>query len=66
MKNETDMKRTYKTPAMKVRNIRCSQMLCESLTSVGEVNRGSRYDGSLYDYIYGEGSDGYDTSNNPD
>ena len=51
---------------MKVRNIRCSQMLCESLTSVGEVNRGSRYDGSLYDYIYGEGSDGYDTSNNPD
>ena len=67
MKNETDMKRTYKTPAMKVRNIRCSQMLCESLTSVGEVNRGNRYDGSLYDYIGGgKGSDGYETSSNPD
>ena len=51
---------------MKVRNIRYSQMLCESLTSVGDVNRGSRYDGSLYDYIGGEGSDGYETSSNPD
>ena len=52
---------------MKVRNIRCSQMLCESLTSVGEVNRGNRYDGSLYDYIGGgKGSDGYETSSNPD
>ena len=62
MKNETDMKKTYKTPAMKVRNIRCSQMLCESTTSVGEVNRGSRYDGSLYDYI----DEGYGDSDDPD
>ena len=62
MKNETDMKRTYKTPAMKVRKIQCPHMLCLS----GDVNTGSRYNGSLYDYIGGEGSDGYETSNNPD
>ena len=60
------MKKTYKTPAMKVIKIQSSQMLCESLTSVGEVNRGSRYISSGYDYIGGEGSDGYDTSSNPD
>ena len=52
---------------MKVRNIRCSHMLCESLTSVGEVTQGSSYHSSLYDYIGGgKGSDGYETSSNPD
>ena len=56
------MKKLYTTPRMKVIKIQCSQMLCLS----GDVNRGSRYDGSLYDYIEGEGSDGYETSNNPD
>ena len=61
MKNETDMKKTYKTPAMKVRKIRCSQMLCESLTSVGEVTQGSSCGGGLYDHI-----EIYGYSNNPD
>ena len=56
------MKKLYTTPRMKVRKNQCSHMLCLS----GDVNRGSRYDGSLYDYIGGEGSDGYETSNNPD
>ena len=36
MKNETDMKKNYKTPAMKVRTIRCSQVICMSLT----INKG--------------------------
>ena len=36
MKNETDMKKNYKTPAMKVRKIRCSQVICMSLT----INKG--------------------------
>ena len=56
------MKKEYKAPAMKVIKIQCSHMLCLS----GDVNTGSRYNGSLYDYIGGEGSDGYETSNNPD
>ena len=36
MKNETDMKKNYLTPAMKVRTIRCSQVICMSLT----INKG--------------------------
>ena len=47
---------------MKVRNIRCSQMLCESTTSVGEVTRGDRYFDSNYDYI----EEGYGDSDDPD
>ena len=30
------MRKTYKTPAMKVRTIQCSQMICMSLT----INKG--------------------------
>ena len=36
MKNETDMKKNYLTPAMKVRTIRGSQVICMSLT----INKG--------------------------
>ena len=36
MKNETDMKKNYLTPAMKVRTIQCSQVICMSLT----INKG--------------------------
>ena len=55
MKNETDMKKNYKTPAMKVRTIRCSQMVCGSLTddnavvmynvAVSESAEGNKYFG---------------------
>ena len=36
MNNETDMKKDYKTPTMKVRKIHCSQVICMSLT----INKG--------------------------
>ena len=54
MKNETDMKRTYKTPAMKVRKIHCSHMLCTS-----DINFGSRHNDPDYDYIGGDSGSGY-------
>ena len=56
MKNETDMKRTYKTPAMKVRKISPVRMLC---TSDGELNRGNSYNSGNNDYIYGDSESGY-------
>lgn len=37
------MKKTYKTPAMKVRAIQCSQMVCESVLGIN-YNQ-STYDG---------------------
>ena len=36
MKNETDMKKTYKTPTMKVEKFQCSHMLCTSTFGVNE------------------------------
>ena len=56
MKNETDMKRTYKTPAMKVRTISPVRMLC---SSDGELNQGSRYNSGINDYIEGDSGSGY-------
>lgn len=38
-----NMKKTYKTPAMKVRAIQCSQMVCESVLGIN-YNQ-SAYDG---------------------
>ena len=55
------MKKLYTTPRMKVRKIQSSQMLCLS----GDVNRGSRYISSDYDYIQGADRD-YPTSSEPD
>ena len=56
MKNETDMKRTYKTPAMKVRKISPVRMLC---TSDGELNFGNSYNNGTNDYIEGDSGSGY-------
>lgn len=56
MKNETDMKRTYKTPAMKVRKISHVRMLC---TTDGELNFGNSYYSGNNDYIEGDLGSGY-------
>ena len=50
------MKRTYKTPAMKVRTISPVRMLC---SSDGELNQGSRYNSGINDYIEGDSGSGY-------
>lgn len=50
------MKRTYKTPAMKVRKISHIRMLC---TSDGELNFGNSYNSGNNDYIEGDSGSGY-------
>ena len=48
------MKKTYKTPTMKVVQVQQTHMLCTS-----DVNFGSRNNDPDYDYIGGDSGSGY-------
>ncbi len=48
------MKKTYKTPTMKVVQVQQTHMLCTS-----DVNFGSRNNDPDYDYIDGDSGSGY-------
>ena len=48
------MKKTYKTPTMKVRKIQCSHMLCGSLDGSVKCFRGESVSGSSEENGYGE------------
>ena len=50
------MKKTYKTPTMKVVQVQQTHMLC---TSDGELNFGNSYNSGNNDYIDGDLGSGY-------
>ena len=56
MKNETDMKKNYLTPAMKVRTIRCSHILCGSTLGINSNGVDKEITVELYGSDYDDGA----------